>query len=81
MYWYTLSKLYWYTFKSALETHASPDASLAYPLLFVLHLPSETLVGIVAGATHFELGKLILSKNTFPSGPYANILLAIVSQP
>ncbi len=43
-------------FQSALETHASPDALLASPLLYISHVPSETLVGIVAGAACFEYG-------------------------
>jgi hypothetical protein len=36
-----------------LETHASPDASLASPLLFALHVLGRWF-GIVAGAARFE---------------------------
>jgi hypothetical protein len=37
-----------------LETHASPNASLASPLLFALHVPSRTLVGIIPSAACFN---------------------------
>jgi hypothetical protein len=37
-----------------LEMHAFPGALLAFPLLFVLHVPSGTLAVIVPGAASFD---------------------------
>jgi hypothetical protein len=48
-----------------LEMHASADASLASPLLFVSHVLSGTLVGIVAGAAHFEPHRQGINKMMF----------------
>jgi hypothetical protein len=55
MYWYlSPPNMYWYTFDLLWKRMHLKDASLASPLIFVLHVPSGTLVGIVAGAARFD---------------------------